>query len=329
MRGGTLRLRVGPSSLRAEAIHRGRVIWAGESPYSDLADLSDAIARLAAEPPRPCRRLTVALEHPPVQVRTLSEIPPVKPQALAALVANQAGRFFRKNGQPLATDAIWMGDGATRLVRAVAVEESLVESIVAGARGAGLAVETIGVADETVPLALLPSSERAARRRAEQRLVRRLAIRAATVWLIAGVCFAVRLAWQRRAVERELAALGAPLGAVLAARRELRDAEATVRAIASSERQRGRSLALLGALAGALPDSAMVTSLSWSSDGSGILSGSARRAADVVARLERTAEFPGARLEGPAVREAGGWERLTIVFGEQGAGSREQRGRTP
>ncbi len=193
----------------------------------------------------------MTLEHPPVQLRTLSNLPPVKPRELAALVTHQADRFFRKNGTPLATDAVWVANGAARMARAAAVEERLVEVILAGARAAGLSVRGITPADEPAPLRLLPSSERAARWRAEQQLTRRLTVGAAGVWLAAGVLFAFRLGWERRAVEREFAALSGPLGAVLAARRELREAELTVRAVTQAEQSRGRSLALLGAVAAA------------------------------------------------------------------------------
>ena len=313
-----LRLRVGRDTLRAETLHRGTVTWSAEARYADLQELSDAIARLAAEPPRCCKQVVVSLDHPPVQLRTLSDLPPVKPRALAALVAHQADRFFRKNGRPLATDAVWVVNGAAPVARAAAVEEPLVEAIVAGARAAGLSVNAITPADEPAPLLLLPSSERAARWRAEQRLTRRLTLGAASVWLAAGALFAFRLSWERRAVQREFAALGGPLGAVFAARRELREAELTVRAVTRAEQTRGRGLALLGAVAAALPDSAVVTSLTWKADGSGVMSGLARRAADVVARLERSGALPGPHLDGPVVRETGGgreWERFTIVFG--------------
>ncbi len=322
-------LRVGRAHLRAEALHRGTVAWSAEAAYADLSELSDAIARLAAEPPRRCKQVVVSLEHPPVQLRTLTGLPPVKPRALAALVAHQAERVFRRNGKPLATDAVWIGNGAVRVARAAAVEEPLVEAILAGARAAGLSVAAITPVDEAAPLLLLPSSERAARWRAQQRLTRRLALGATSVWLAAGVLFAFRLAWERRAVEREFMALSGPLGAVLAARRELREAELTVRAVTQGEQTRGRTLALLAAVAAALPDSAVVNSLSWKVDGSGIMSGLARRAADVVARLERSAALPGPRLDGPVVRETAGgreWERFTIVFGRSGVGARDLGG---
>jgi Tfp pilus assembly protein PilN len=325
-----LRLSVGRSSLRAEAIEHRVVVWAGESSYNDVTELADAIARLAAEPPRTCRRLVVVLERPPVQLRTLGELPPVKPQHLAALVAQQAGRFFRKNGQRLVTDALWVGNGAHRVAHAAAIEEPLVEAIAAGARAAGLWLESIAPADSAAVLTLLPRSERATRERLARRRTVRLASIACVLWLTVGALFFGRLVLERRAVEHELAALAKPLAAVLEARRELRDAETTLNAVTTAERDRGRSLATLAAVTGALPDSSVLTSLTWTADGSAVLVGAAQRATDVVARLDRLDVLAGAHLGGPVVRETIGgrnWERFTILFGrERRAGSREQGG---
>ena len=329
-RSPVFRLRISRSTLRAEAIERGLVTWAGEASYRNAAELADAIARLAAEPPRACRRLVVALDRPPVQLRTLTELPPVKPRHLAALVEQQSGRFFRKNGQALITDAAWVGEGPTRVAHAAAVEEPLVEAIAAGARAAGLWLETIVPAGESAPLKLLARSEGDSRERAARRHTRRLAAVTCALWITAGALFAGRLFWERHNVERELAALAQPLAAVLQARRELRDAETTLNAIATAERDRGVSLDLLATVTGALPDSSVLTSFAWSVDGSGVFMGGARHATDVVARLDRLGTLAGVRLGGPVVREpiAGReWERFTILFGrEQRAGSREQGG---
>jgi len=113
---------------------------------------------------------------------------------------------------------------------------------------------------------------------------------------------------------------------VLAARRELRDAETTLNAIAAAERERGRSLGLIAAVTGALPDSSVLTSLAWTGDGTGVLVGAARHATDVVARLDRLGSLAGLRLSGPVVREpiAGReWERFTILFGRDGGRARD------
>ena len=315
-----LRLRVGRSVVRAEASQHGALVWMAEAGYQDVAELADVIARLAAEAPAGCRRLEVALERPRAQLRTLSDVPPVKSRELKALVEHQASRYFRRNGQSLVTDAVWIGKGSERTVRAAAAEEPLVEAIAAGTRAAGLALTTIGPVDETTPLVLLPVSERARRERAAGRRVRRLAVATVAIWVAAGTLFVARLAWERRAVERELVVLERPLSAALAARRELRDAETTVTAVAAAERLRGRSLGTLARIAAALPDSAVLTSFAWSDAGTGLIAGAARRAADVIAAFDRAgAVMP--RLEGPVVREtvAGrAWERFAVTFGGKG-----------
>jgi hypothetical protein len=316
-----LRLCIGRSSLRAEAVRTGVVTWVGETSYADVTGLADAIARLAAEAPAGCRRLTAVLERPPAQLRTLPDLPPVRARYLAALVAQQAGRFFRKNGQPLVTDAAWVGKTAPGVAHAAAVEAPLVEAIAAGARAAGLWLEAIAPANDGT-LTLLPTSERESRDRAARRRTRQLLLATGGMWLTAGALFSGRLWWERSAVERELAALRVPLAAVLDARRELRDAETTLNAIAAAERERGRSLEVLAAVTGALPDSGVLTSLAWSADGTGVLVGAARRATDVVARLDRLPGLSDVRLNGPAVREtiAGrDWERFTILFGKGGS----------
>jgi len=322
-----LRIRIGRSSLRAEAVRAGAVTWAGETSYADLAELADAIARLAAEAPSNCRSLVVSLDRPPAQLRTLTDLPPVTPRHLAALVAQQAGRFFRKNGQPLVTDATCVGKGAARVAHAAAVEEPLVEAIAAGARAAGLWLETIVPAGEGAPLTLLPKSERESRDRSARRRTRRLIVATCGLWLAAGGLFFGRLGWEGRAVDRYLAALAQPLATVLQARRELRDAETTLNAITAAERDRGRSLGLLAAVTGTLPDSSVLTSFAWTGDGSGVLVGAARHATDVVARLDRLGSLTGVRLGGPVVREpiAGrDWERFTILFGREAGGRRRE-----
>jgi Tfp pilus assembly protein PilN len=295
-------------------------VWVGESSYTDPMDLRDAIARLATEAPHACRRLHVTIDRPPVQLRTITDLPPVKPQHLPALVAQQGRRFFRRNGQPLVTDAAWQGGSARGVARAAAVEEALVEAIAVGARAAGLRLDAIVPADDRAMLSLLPPSERARRARAGRRWTRVLTLVAAATWLTSGAVFVAKLAWERQRVERDLGALEEPLAAVLRARRELRDAEAALNAVRASGRQRGQALAVLTAVTGALPDSSVLTSLSWSGDGTGMLAGAARRGMDVVARVAAISGLPGVRLGGPLIREpmAGReWERLTVLFGGQ------------
>ncbi len=319
-----LRLRVGSSALRATAVRGDAVTWAGEATYVDATELSDAVARLAAEAPRACRRLAVELERPLVQLRTIPDLPPVKRHHLVALVAQQAGRFFRKNGEPLVTDATWVGKSAPGVARVAAVEGALVDAIAVGARAAGLWLETISPAGEPDSLALLPSSERERRERLAHRRTRRLTLATCAVWLAAGGLFAGRVAWERRVVDRELAALRQPLAAVVEARRELRDAAATLDAITAAERDRGRGLATLAAITSAMPDSSVLTSFAWNANGTGSLVGAAKHATDVVARLDRLGSLPGVHLSGPALREAVAgedWQRFTILWGDDSRGT--------
>jgi hypothetical protein len=320
-----LRLLIARRTLRAEAC-RGGTAWNAEATYASAAELVDVIARLAGECGVRCTRMRVALKHPPVQLRTLVDLPPVRAPELAALVAHHVSRFFRKNGERLVTDAVWVGTNGTRVARAAAVEESLVQAIAAGARAAGLTLDTIAVADSDVPLALLPAPERALRARAERRRMRLLGVTAAGTWALVGALFVARVAWERRVVDRELTRLAAPLAAVLAARREVHDVEAALGAIARVDRERSRAISLLAAVTAAFPDSSVLTSLTWGKDGRTMLSGAARQAAEVASRLDRV---PGIapRFDGPVVRErvAGReWERFTIVLpGDGGRGKRD------
>lgn len=317
VRAPVLRLMVGESSVRAEASQSGAVFWAGEATYESPGDLGEVVARLAAAPSQRCRRLRVVLERPPAQTRTLSDLPPVRDRELACLVANQAGRFFRRNGAPLVTDATWVTNGSGRVTQAAAVEEHLVVAIVAGAAEAGLLVESITAAGVSPQLQLLPTAERAGRARMHRRTVMRLAVAACAAWLVAGVLFGVRLLIERREVETQLAAADAPLTALHDVRREMRAAEAMVLGLAEARRSRGHAIAALARVNGAIPDSAVITAYTWRSDGSGVLAGAGRRAADVLAAVERSHAVFDPRIEGAIVREAldgRQWERFTIIF---------------
>ena len=317
-RAPVLQLSVGGSIVRAEAKRGAVAVWAGEAAYDSPSDLVEVVGRLAAAPPERCRRLRVTLERPPAQTRTLTDLPPVRDRELAALVANQAGRFFRRNGAALVTDATWVTNSVGRVTHAAAVEEPLVLAIVAGAAEAGLLVESISAAGMSPQLQLLPTAERAVRARARRRTIVRLAIAACAAWLVAGVLFGVRLVIERRDVETQLAAADAPLAAMRDVRREMRTAEAMVLGLAEARHSRGQALATLARVNGAMPDSAVLTSYTWRADGSGVIAGAGRRAADVLAAVERNHVAPNPRIEGAIVREALGghdWERFTIMFG--------------
>jgi Tfp pilus assembly protein PilN len=257
------------------------------------------------------------------QVRTIRDLPPVRGAVLPRLVAAQDRRFFRRNGRPLVTDAAWVGENGTRVARAAAAEEPLLEAIVAGARAAGLAVAALTVAGEPATLSLLPSTERHALDRVARRSVRRLGAVTVGVWAVALGLFAGRLIAERRRIDAELAAAREPAAAVRAARRELAEAEATIEAMRTAERDRGRALATLGAIARALPDSVVLTSLVWTADESGVLGAVGRRAGEAVAALQRARAVSDPRPDGRVVRETvlgREWERFTIIYGRRDGG---------
>jgi hypothetical protein len=313
-----LNLVIGVAKVRAEAVRGGETTWAAEATYESTADLTEVIARLSAAPAQRCKRLNVTLERPPAQTRMLTDLPPVRDRELTSLVANQAGRFFRRNGAPLVTDAVWVANGTGRVTHAAAVEEPLVLAVLAGAAQAGLVVGSISAAGLSPDVQLLPTVERAVRASAKRRILLRLAAAACAFWMLAVATFAVRLSIERRQVDRELAAATAPLTALHDVKQEMRAAETMIVGLSNARRSRGEALAALARINAAVPDSAAVTSYTWRADGTGIIAGVGRRAADVVAAIERSHAVAHPRLEGAVVREATAgreWERFTILFG--------------
>jgi len=313
-----LHLTIGERTVRAEAVRGGAAVWAGEAEYESATDLSEVIARLAAAPSDRSRRLQVTLERPPAQTRILTDLPPVRPRELRSLVANQAGRFFRRNGAALVTDATWIGNGSGRITQAAAVEEPLVSAVVSGANQAGLVVESITAAGVSAALQLLPNAERVTRERVRRRLVMRMALAASAVWVLAGVLFGARLLRERRNIDAELAAADTPLAALRDVRQEMRTVESMIVGLTEARRARGEALAALARVSAAIPDSTVVTSYTWRGNGSGLVAGAGRHATDVLAAIERSHAVTNPRISGAVVREtlAGHeWERFTILFG--------------
>jgi hypothetical protein len=314
---------VGASVIHAAVKGHDCPDWTAECAWESETELMDSIARLVAELPRPCRRVTVSLERPLVQLRTIRNLPPVRAGVIPRLVAAQDRRFFRRNGRPLIADAVWVTDNGTRVARAAAVEQPVVEAIADGARAAGLVLAEVTAAEAPGAISLLPPGERGARARLAGRRLRWLSAATAAVWLVAGGLFVGRLTWERRQVASALDALEGPLAAVREARREIRAAEQAVATMQAMEVGRGRALATIGAIARALPDSVVATSLVWTADGRGVLGGVGLRASEAVAALERAQAVAQPRLEGRVVREnvAGrAWERFTILYGTRDAG---------
>lgn len=317
-----LAVRIGAGTARAELVRRRRVLWVAESAFEGPDELRELIARLSAGESMPARarQLRVELEAPLAQVRTLHDLPPVRPGYLKALVATQAGRFFRRNGKALVTDAAWPhGKRRGAVAHAAAAEEPWIGAILEGAAAGGGTVESIrpAGAPTAARLDLFSAEERGRRRRRERVALGRLAAIAVAAWIAGAAVWWVRFERERRSVDLEITRLRASADAIGAARRALGSAAELVDTMDTAERERGRALVQLAELSAALPDSAHVTSLVLDGSGGGDLAVVARRSAEVTAALERVRAIAGPRVEGTMVREvmAGReWERFSVRF---------------
>jgi hypothetical protein len=136
-------------------VERKAIAWAGRADYARLADLAEAVARLAGESGRPVRRVRAVLERETVQLRSVVPAPPLKPGAVRRYVSLEAPRLFRTNGAPLVTDARLMPVGAKEMALwAAAASEPLVRAVLDGCTEAGLEVESLGPAADVLPWAL-------------------------------------------------------------------------------------------------------------------------------------------------------------------------------
>ncbi len=323
-----LRLRLGRATARAELVRRGKVLWAGEAPFTTPEELEEAVSQLAAAEDLPSRpaAIRVELEPPLAQLRTLRGLPPVRTAELRSLVATQAARYFRRNGKPLVTDACWKSRQTRRegTALAFAAEEPWLDAVIHGARLAGLVVGAIHPADmpEGVRLGLMPLTERRRQRARALLSLRRLAVVVSLTWLAAAGVLLARLREESAEVDREIARLEPSARALGAARRALGDAARAVETLDDAMLERGRVLVYLSALAGALPDSAFITSLELDAAGRGRMSIVARRSAEVLAAVDRPGTVLSPRLDGAVVSEtiAGrDWERFVIAFGPPSA----------
>lgn len=324
MRRTTLVIRVGKGTMRAEVVRGRSVVWVAESGFVSREDLAAALGALGQEPAATdrSRAARVELEGPIVQVRTLQDLPPVRRPALRALVAHQAGRFFRKNGAPLVTDAMWKPRkrGVPRAALAAAAEEPWVDAILEGMRVAGIEPATVSPAGSG--LELLPPAEQKARRTTTRKRTRRLATTAVVVWGVVGGLAVRREVRESAMVDRELASLAPAAAAARRVRQEYDGAEAMITTLEATAQRRGGLTARAAAILAGLPDSAYLTSLHLHDDAAGEISGAARRPLDVIAALDRTKAVAGPRLAESGVRiPVGGrdYEGFTVRFGPDSA----------
>lgn len=319
-RGARLVLRLRPGVAVAEAVRRGQVLWATELAWSGAADLSRILTELGATPEvgPEYRVLSVLVERPLMQLRRVTELPPVRHAVLKSLVGTQSTRYFRRNGVALVTDARWIAVDGSRVAELCAMDAPLLEALAEGAEAAGLTLMSVMPA-EADGLSLLPPSTMAARVERLRRSVAWWSMAALVAWGLVGSAYLIRLTVERRRVERALLRLEAPAAALRTLRKEMRTARDMTEAIAATEQGAHDLTRQLTEVASALPDSAFLTSLTISAGGNGAITGYARRAAEVVASLERAGGTRAPRLEGRLAREALGgreWDRFSIAFGD-------------
>jgi len=150
---GALGLSVGRGRLCAVRIRRGNVAWVGQASWTDIADLAEAVARLASECPRCPRRVRAVLERDLVQARTIAPAPPLRNGAAQRYLALAAFRLFRDGQEKLVTDGAVMRIGRDRVLYSAAADEAVTDAIARGCQQAGLLLEALGPATDVLPFA--------------------------------------------------------------------------------------------------------------------------------------------------------------------------------
>lgn len=131
--------------IRAIGVRGTRVRWTAEAAVSSPDDLGRGLGELLPRLPRSRwirPSLLVGIGPWASQVKRLERLPSLANSKLyAALVAENAGRFFLRNGAPVVTGAVVRDpDGA---LWAAAFDEPVVEAVVAAARASRFRIRTI------------------------------------------------------------------------------------------------------------------------------------------------------------------------------------------
>jgi len=146
----TIGLGIGGRSLRAVGVSAGSVRWAIEVERQDGESLTEALTNLLMRCPVQKRRrvgwmrprVMVAIGPSMVQVKKLSRLPLLRDSAaLSAVIREGSGRFFLKNGVPLATSDVAVIEPGTGW--AAAFEAPVVEQVQRACTDAGLALRAI------------------------------------------------------------------------------------------------------------------------------------------------------------------------------------------
>ena len=316
---GDLHLSVEPTRLVAELRERRKPVWSSECVLEPDDELSQALDELLANPDLAgrVRRLLVRVAPPVVQLRTLTDVPPVRHRPLDALVRTQASRFFRRNGAPLVTSAAWApGKRGLRPALAAAIEEPWLAEL--GAVASRHGITEVRVAPEGHPnLDLrLPAWDRTRRAR-ERAQVHRALLLAGLAWLGVLAIDTTRLVRERAALDAGIAALAPGSEAVSRVARQADAITAMVDMIRVADLRRRQSARGVAALIAALPDGAHLSRLEWSADAGGQLAGAAPSAAAVTAAIEGTGVVDSVRSGGAGTRlmtPVGEREEFSVTF---------------
>lgn len=140
-----LGLGIGRDRVSAVLMVGQSVRWVAHHPRQPDTPLADAVALLLAECPR-CRLLPVcaiaALGPSVSQLKCLTDLPPIADsKALVALVRENTGRFFLRNGIPLLVSGVHV-ESPTR-VWVAAVDAPVVADVAAGCRRVGISLGAV------------------------------------------------------------------------------------------------------------------------------------------------------------------------------------------
>ena len=140
-----LGLGIGRRRVSAVLVDGRTVTWAASRARSDGEPLADCLRGLLAACPRSRLRppLVVAAVGPAAaQLKLVADLPPVaEPSAIAAVVREQASRFFLKNGVPLVFSDARAASPTSAWV--AAFEEPVVRDVVEACRDRGLRLHLV------------------------------------------------------------------------------------------------------------------------------------------------------------------------------------------
>lgn len=302
----------------------------GEGNVHELisGELVCAIERAAAEGRSAFGAKGVRIEvgAPPLQRRRLRGLPQMPRRLLREMITHQSTRFFRPSAGGLVVDAIWVHDhdASDRTdALAVAMDRELVTVLLEAASQSDVTVLDIVPEGAGVPqgLSLLSEEEYRRRSRSDWRTTARVATLTGILWaaLLGGGI--VRAAVKGAEIHSELARLRQPALQVQAVRRVMDTVATMLETLAGARAKRSTVGIVLGDLTTALPDSAVLSSVSLGLDGPVEVTGLALEPLRVLAALQHQGGRRTARLAGaPVLDGAGGrdWSRFTVRFETNG-----------